>query len=93
MIPAAFPDSGHVEDEITALAMATALEGYADMPDFVSACANQAREKIIQSGRPAALEKKIVTGGEDTRIAMDIDRYPQILYVNFSPSDFAQVVE
>lgn len=91
LIPAALPDWGHVEDEITAQAMAIALEGYADMPEFLQQCLAQAKEQIIASGRPEILAKKLSTGKEDCEIAMDLDRYSQILYVDFQEENFGIV--
>lgn len=91
LIPAAFPDSGHVEDEITAQAVATALEGFSNIPDFVNQCAALAKEKIIASGRPDFLSKKLSTGFEDTKIAMEIDRMDSVLTLNFEDELFAEV--
>jgi len=92
LIPAAFPEAKHVEDEITAQAMATALEGFANMPDFVSQCAAAAKEKIIASGRPEFLSQKLPTGREDVTIAMDIDRFSQLAFLEFESDIFARVI-
>lgn len=93
LIPAAHKEWEHVEDEITAQAVATALEGFANMPDFVRQCADQAKEKILASSRPVRLEKKIPTGKEDVAIALDIDRYQRVLSLRFEESGlFAEVL-
>lgn len=91
LIPAAFPEAKHVEDEITAQALATALEGFANMPDFVSQCAEAAKDKIIASGRPEFLSKKLPTGSEDVTLAMDIDRFSQLAFLEFESDLFARV--
>jgi phosphosulfolactate phosphohydrolase-like enzyme len=91
LVPAAFPEAKHVEDEITAQAMATALEGFANLPDFVRQCASKAKEEILASGRPDFLSKKLSTGLEDVTLAMDIDRFSQIAYLSFESELFAQV--
>jgi phosphosulfolactate phosphohydrolase-like enzyme len=93
LVPATFPEAKHVEDEITAQAMATALEGFANLPEFVRQCANQAREQIIASGRPAFLTQKLSTGGEDTTLSMEIDRYQKVLALRFETPLFARVEE
>lgn len=85
LIPSAIPEWRHVEDEITANAMATALEGFANMPDFVRQCAEQAREKIRESGRIEQLSQKLATGAEDCAIATEIDRFDQVLSLEFAP--------
>lgn len=92
LIPAALPDWQHVEDEITAQAMAIALEGYVDMEDFLQQCLLQAREKILASGRVEALTKKIPTGAEDCKMALTLDRYDQILFVDFREENWGKVV-
>lgn len=91
LIPATFPEAKHVEDEITAQAMATALEGFANMPDFVRQCAGHAKEQIIASGRPAFLSQKLATGADDVRLSMEIDRYSSVLKINFAELPFAKV--
>ncbi|MGZ3693006.1 MAG: 2-phosphosulfolactate phosphatase [Bdellovibrionota bacterium] len=84
LIPAALPDSSQIEDEIVAQAVATALEGFANIPDFVQQCAMQAKEKILSSPRPEVLAKKLVnTGVEDVRLALEIDRYSEVLALSF----------
>ncbi len=93
LIPAAFPDSNHVEDEITAQAMATALEGFSNIPEFVQQCALAAKEKIFASGRPDHLAQKLKTGLADVTLAMEIDRLPQILTLEFENALFARVVK
>ncbi len=93
LIPAAIPEWQHVEDEITAQAMATALEGFANLPEFVRQCAEQAKERIIASGRPAHLTQKLPTGKEDVTIAMDIDRFTQIAHLEFENDLFAKVLK
>lgn len=92
LIPAAFPESGHVEDEITAQAVATAIEGFSNIPDFVNQCAAQAKERIIASGRPEFLSKKLSTGFNDTTIAMNIDQTTRVLSLNFIDELFAEVI-
>lgn len=89
LIPAAYPEWQHVEDEIVAQAVATALEGFADMPDFVNQCATSAKEKILASHRIPHLEKKLRTGPEDIQICLDIDRFRQILWADFSNASMA----
>jgi phosphosulfolactate phosphohydrolase-like enzyme len=94
LIPAAFPEAQHVEDEIACQAMATALEGFAIMPEFVRQCAEQARDRILASPRPAHLSGKIPTGAEDVRVALEVDRFSQVLALEFEPganSLFAEV--
>lgn len=83
LIPAAHKNSGHVEDEFVAQAMANALSGYTDQREFVNACAQEAIEKIKSSGRIEHLSAKIPTGSEDTRISLELDRYPFYLSVDF----------
>lgn len=87
LIPAAIPDWQHVEDELTAVAVATALEGYSDMPEFVHACAMQARDKIIASGRVELLTKKLPTGARDTEIALSVDKFPFVLACDFAAAE------
>lgn len=93
LIPAAVPEWQHVEDEIACQAVATALEGFANLPEFVRECAEGARERIIASPRPELLAKKIVTGAEDVKIALDIDRVGgQLLTLRFlDDARFAEV--
>jgi phosphosulfolactate phosphohydrolase-like enzyme len=91
LIPATFPDAKHVEDDITAQAMATALEGFANMPEFVHQCGMQAREQILACGRVEHLREKLPTGAEDTEIALSLDRFPQVLYLDFQGPFFAEV--
>jgi hypothetical protein len=93
LIPATFPDARHVEDEITAQAVATALEGFANLPEFVEECARQAKEKILESPRPAVLSGKLATGREDVDVALDLDRFPQLLSLRFEGPHFARVVK
>lgn len=96
LIPSAIPEHQHVEDEITAYAMATALEGFATLPEFVRQCGEQAQEKILLSPRPGALAAKISTGMNDARIALELDRYSHVLALDFEPGDnplFARVVK
>lgn len=92
LIPAALPNSGHVEDEIAAQAVATAIEGFSNIPDFVNQCAAQAKEKIMESGRPEFLSKKLSTGYADTQIAMTIDHISKVLSLRFKDSLFAEVI-
>jgi phosphosulfolactate phosphohydrolase-like enzyme len=91
LIPATFPEAKHVEDDITAQAMATALEGFANMPEFVHKCGMQAREQILACGRVEHLRDKLSTGAEDTEIALSLDRFPQVLYLDFQGPLFAEV--
>lgn len=96
LIPAAFPTSGHVEDEIACQAMATALEGFSNLPDFVRQCGEQARERILASPRPTNLAGKIPTGKEDIEIALDLDRFSHTLSIDFGSESsglFARVQE
>ena len=93
LIPAAFQESDHIEDEITAMAVAKCLEGFTDMQDFIKACAAEAKERITASHRPAHLAKKIPTGAADVEIALDVDRFSHYLELDFSsPKPFAQVL-
>jgi phosphosulfolactate phosphohydrolase-like enzyme len=92
LIPAAYQEWGHVEDEITAQAVATALSGFANIPDFVRQCAEQAKEKILASGRPETLDKKLATGREDVRISLEIDRFKQNAWLDFEGALFAKVL-
>lgn len=93
LIPAAIPDWEHVEDEVAAMAVATALEGFANLPEFVKQCGMQARERILASDRPEILFKKLPTGREDIAIALDLDRFSQVLTLDFSKDPiFAEVV-
>lgn len=91
LIPAAYSEWNHVEDEITAQAVATALGGFTNIPDFVRQCAEQARERIIASSRPADLERKLPTGLEDVRLSLDIDRYRHLCWLEFDSAPFASV--
>lgn len=94
LIPACRPEWDHVEDEIAAQAVATALEGFSNIPDFVRQCGTQARERILASPRPKHLAGKIPTGAEDVRIALDLDRYDHVLSLEFGDHPlFAEVVK
>lgn len=93
LFPSALSGSGHVEDEIAAYGVATALEGFANMPDFVRQCGEQAVERVQSSPRPAALAGKISTGAEDARLALSLDRFDQVLCLEFEPENpIARVV-
>ena len=85
LIPAAAPDSGHVEDAIAAEEIAIALDGFCLGEDFVVSCANKGIEKIRASGRVEELAKKLPRGEEDTAIALDRDRFNHGLKINFRP--------
>ena len=92
LIPAAVPEWSHVEDEIACQAVATALEGFSNLPEFVRECAARARERILASSRPEVLTRKIVTGADDVRISLEIDRVgDQVLSLNFLDPLFAEV--
>lgn len=93
LVPSAFPDSSQIEDEIVAQAVATALEGFANIPDFVRQCGMQAKEKILASPRPDVLAGKLPTGVEDARIALDLDRFDQVLSLAFEPGAPFALVE
>ena len=69
--------------------MATALDGFSNVAEFVSQCANAAREKILASHRIPQLEKKLRMGAEDIQICLDIDRFSQILWADFSQGSLA----
>lgn len=92
LLPAAMPEWKHVEDEIVAYGVATALEGFANMPDFVRQCGEQTRERVELSPRPAEVAAKIATGAEDARLALELDRYDQVLALDFEAGPFARVV-
>jgi len=92
LIPAAVPDWQHVEDEIACQSVATALEGFTNLPDFVRSCAVSGKERILASSRPALLAGKLKTGADDVRIALDVDRCPQVLSLRFDSSVLAEVV-
>ncbi len=91
LIPAAVPEWQHVEDEIACQAVATALEGFSNIPEFVTECAESARERILASPRPAHLSAKLPTGAEDVHIALGIDRWAQVLSLSFDDSQLAEV--
>lgn len=91
LIPAAYPHWNHVEDEIAAQAVATALEGFANLPEFVRECAASARERILASHRPAVLEGKLPTAKEDIALALEIGRCPFALSLAFDQSSLARV--
>lgn len=91
LIPAALPDSTQIEDEIVAQAIATALEGFSNIPEFVQQCAQQARERILASPRPEVLAGKLPTGVEDVKIALDVDRFEHVLALQFEDGPFARV--
>jgi phosphosulfolactate phosphohydrolase-like enzyme len=92
LIPAAVPDWQHVEDEIACQAVATALEGFTNIPEFVRECAESALVRIAASPRPALLSKKLATGTDDVKIALDVDRVgDQLLALHFVDSLFAEV--
>ena len=93
LIPAAVPDWQHVEDEIACQSVATALEGFANIPDFVRQCAESGKERILASHRPGHLAGKLTTGTDDVRIALEIDRFPQLLSLKFDGSLLAEVVK
>lgn len=96
LIPAAYHDSGHIEDEIACQAVATALEGFPNIPDFVRQCAEQAKEKILASPRPEILAGKISTGAEDVKIALELDKFSQVLALKFEAGEdplFAEVIQ
>ncbi len=91
LIPAAVPDWQHVEDEIACQAIATALEGFSNLPEFVRQCAENAREQILASPRPEHLAGKLKNGVEDVRIALEIDRVSQVLTLSFDETLLAEV--
>lgn len=91
LIPAARPEWQHVEDEIACQAVATALEGFSNMPEFVRQCAESARERILASPRPEHLAGKLQNGRDDVRIALEIDRVQQVLSLQFNDSILAEV--
>jgi phosphosulfolactate phosphohydrolase-like enzyme len=93
LIPAGFPEAQHVEDEIACQAVATALEGFSNLPEFVHQCAQNARERVLASPRPATLTAKIPTGGPDVKIALDLDCFDQVLTLRFDDSPLARVVK
>lgn len=93
LIPAAVPDWQHVEDEVACQSVATALEGFSNMPDFVRQCAEAGRERILASARPKILAGKLSTGVDDVRIALEIDRSPNLLSLRFDDSTLAEVVK
>lgn len=93
LIPAAFPEALHVEDEIACQAVATALEGFSNLPEFVRQCAENARERVLASPRPTHLAGKIPTGGPDVKIALELDRFDQLLSLEFDDSPLARVVK
>lgn len=92
LIPAAVPDWQHVEDEIACQSVATALEGFSNMPDFVRQCAEAGKERILASPRPKILAGKLLTGTDDVRIALEVDRTPNVLSLRFDSSVLAEVV-
>lgn len=92
LLPSALPGSEHVEDEIAAYGVATALEGFANMPDFVRQCGEQTVERVQFSPRPGLLAGKIATGAEDARIALSLDRYDHVLALDFEEGSIARVV-
>ena len=83
LIPAAKPDSDHVEDNIVAQAVAVALNGYCDDAEFIRRCAEQSATQIRQSGRPDHLTERLPTGAEDMALALEIDRYRKIPRISF----------
>lgn len=91
LIPAARPEWQHVEDEIACQAIATALEGFSNLPEFVRQCAENAREQILASPRPEHLAGKLKNGVEDVRIALEIDRVSQVLTLSFDETLLAEV--
>lgn len=91
LLPAALPDSNQIEDEITVFAMATALEGFANLPEFVTQCGEQAVEKIRASHRPKELSGKVPTGAEDAELALVLDCFDQVLELDFETGPFARV--
>lgn len=93
LIPAAVPEWSHVEDEIACQSVATALEGFFNIPDFVRQCAEAGRERILASPRPAHLAGKLATGADDVRLSLEIDRYPQLLSLRFDGSLLAEVIK
>lgn len=93
LIPAAVPEWQHVEDEIACQSVATALEGFTNIPDFVRQCAETGKERILASPRPGLLAKKLVTGADDVRIALEIDRTPNLLSLQFDDSTLARVLK
>ena len=93
LIPAAVPDWQHVEDEIACQSVATALEGFANIPDFVRQCAESGKERILASHRPTHLAGKLTTGADDVKIALEIDRSPQLLSLRFDGSLLAEVIK
>jgi len=93
LIPAAVPDWQHVEDEIACQSVATALEGFSNIPDFVLQCAQAGKERILGSPRPKLLAGKLATGAEDVKIALEIDRTPNLLSLQFDDSILARVLK
>lgn len=93
LIPAAVPEWQHVEDEIACQSVATALEGFSNIPDFVRQCAEAGKERILASPRPTHLAGKLSTGADDVKIALEIDRFPQLLSLRFDGSLLAEVIK
>lgn len=92
LIPAAYKDAGHVEDQITAEAVAAALDGYSNLPEFVKSCAERAVSLIKASGRSDHLAGKLATGLEDVTIAMDVDRFSFVPQIKFSTPTLGRVL-
>lgn len=80
LLPAAKPESPHIEDGVVAEQLAIALDGYSDDATFVNACAQQALAKIESSGRIADIQN-----ADDVQICLDIDRYDFVPQVDFQP--------
>lgn len=93
LIPAAIPEWQHVEDEIACQSVATALEGFSNIPDFVCQCAQAGKDRILASPRPTLLAGKLATGADDVKIALEIDRTPYLLSLEFDDSILARVVK
>jgi phosphosulfolactate phosphohydrolase-like enzyme len=82
LIPAAIRKD-QVEDGIVAQAVATALDGYSSIADFVTQCGQRAIEEIVSSGRPRILEDRLPTGKADMRHCLWQDRDPFVLRLQF----------
>lgn len=83
LIPAAAPESDHVEDGIVAQELAIALDGFCLDKDFVQSCGRKCIDQIVASGRKEYLEHQLPTGIPDMRISLELDRYTFLTKINF----------
>lgn len=86
LIPAAIPKWAHVEDEIIANCVKSALEKNLSTREEILAHAQKYIEQIHASGRPVQLTKKLAGTGcdDDVPICLHTDRFSFLAEIDFS---------